>query len=132
MSEDSGIEIEVEADFDTAVRATRLALRSHGFSVLSEMAAPVELGSGTGRRHLFLTVWEQMVGSANLGGQGLDVGDHLQMNIVVYEEGGTTRVAGLDPVDAYGSWPEAAQTSGAALAALEKVLIAVDSPPDLA
>jgi hypothetical protein len=109
------------------VSRTRLALRAEGFSILSEMPVPPSVGDGAGRRHLFMGVWERLLSVENLGGPGLDVGDHLPCNLVVFEEGGATVVASLDPLKGLEGWdvPAAAE---AARSALERVLGHVASP----
>lgn len=86
---------------------TRISLRAHGFSIISEMPAPAGVGEGIGRRHLFMAVWQQMTASSNLGGQGLDLGDHLPCNVAVFEEEDWTVVAGLDPAQGMEGWPQA-------------------------
>ena len=105
--------------FSEAVVKTRIALRTHGFSILSEMPAPVGIGDDTGRRHLFMGVWEHLISASNLGGPGLDVGDHLPCNVVVYEQGGKTVVAGLDPSQGMEGWGEAEREALNAKKALE-------------
>jgi hypothetical protein len=123
-----GIGVTTPLGFDQAVSRTRLALRSEGFSILSEMPVPPTLGDGIGRRHLFMGVWERLIAVDNLGGPGLDVGDHLPCNLVVFEEaegeggkGTRTIVAGLDPLEGLDGW-EAPDAATAARGALERVL----------
>ena len=103
--------------FDQVVMRARLSLRSHGFRILSEMPAPVAVGE-SGRRHLFMNVWEQVISTGNLGGEGLDVGDHLVCNVVVFEEDGLTWVAGLDPTEGLEGWSDShvAESAKVALA----------------
>jgi len=122
MDEDSGIGVETRLGFDPAVLHTRLALRTHGFSVLSEMPAPVELGGLVGRRHLFLALWEQPTSTSNLGGPGLDVGDHLPCSVVVFEQEGRVSVASMDPAEGLEGGPIAfnAQAARTALIAAMK------------
>ena len=108
-------------------------MRSEGFSILSEMPVPPSLGDGAGRRHLFMGVWERLIAVDNLGGPGLDVGDHLPCNLVVFEEGGTTMVVGLDPLEGLEGWEDPNDQGGpdaarAARTALERVLEHVASP----
>lgn len=118
MEEEFGIGIETQLSFEQAVMKTRVALRAKGFGILSEMPAPPNIGETTGRKHLFLSVWQQIISTANLGGQGLDLGDHLPVSVVVFEEGDQSVVAVLDPITATEGWDEAAE----ARAAIEKVL----------
>ena len=125
--EEYGIGVETPLAFEQAVSLTRLALRTEGFSILSEMPVPPSLGDGTGRRHLFMGVWERLLSVGNLGGPGLDVGDHLPCNLVVFEEGGTTCVASLDPLEGLEGW-EVPAAATEARSALERVLEHVASP----
>ena len=96
MEQEFGIGVRTELGFSQAVIRTRISLRAHGFSIISEMPAPAGIGEETGRRHLFMAVWERLITTSNLGGPGLDVGDHLSCNVVVYEQGDSTVVAALD------------------------------------
>ena len=88
------------------------------------MNAP--LGS-PGRQHLFMGVWQRLINATNLGGPGLDVGDHLACNVAVFEEGGQTMVAVLDPTEGLEGWA-AAGLAEEAKAALEVVLAGLASP----
>lgn len=122
--EEQGLGIALPIGFDDAVMRTRVSLRAHGFSIISEMPAPVELGEGVGRRHLFMALWQKMTASSNLGGPGLDLGDHLPCNVAVFEEEGRTVVAGLDPSEGLEGWPQAAdaeQARNALIKAIEQI-----------
>lgn len=118
-----GLGVTSYAPFDETVAQTRLALRSTGFGILSEMGGPPSIGEG--RRHLFMSVWNQMVKGSNLGGEGLDVGDHLRCDMVVFEEEGAVLVACLDPTEGLEGWASAAAAD--AKRALEDVLRSVAS-----
>ena len=109
-------------DFDVAVMRTRMSLRVHGFSILSEMPAPVGIGEEAGRRHLFMSVWEKLISTGNLGGPGMDVGDHLSCNVVVFQEGDETVVAALDPTEDLEGWVEGMREAEAAREALQRAL----------
>ena len=126
-AEEYGLGVATPLAYEQAVARTRLAMRTEGFSILSEMPVPVQLGSGTGRRHLFMGVWEQLLSAGNLGGPGLDVGDHLPCNVVVFEAEEAVMVAGLDPLEGLGGWDGAA-TAAAARDALERVFGHLVSP----
>lgn len=112
----------VAAEFSAVVSRTRISLRAHGFSILSEMPAPGGSGSESGRRHLFMAVWERLISTGNLGGPGLDLGDHLPCNVVVFEDGDTVVVSFLDPTEGMEGWPEGAREAQAALKALQKTV----------
>lgn len=116
--------------FNQAVMRTRLSLRSHGISILSEMPAPAGIGEDTGRRHLFMGVWEKLITSGNLGGPGMDVGDHLACNVVVYEQGEGTVVAGLDPSEGLDGWGPAAESAVAAKQALQSAFAQLLKPAE--
>lgn len=128
MSEDYGLGITTQLTFEQAVTRTRIALRSQGFGILSELAPPPEPGS-RGRTHLFMGLWERATSTGNLGGPGLDVGDHLACSVVVFEEIGTTTVAALDPSEGLDGW-EPSGMSVEARTALEKVLGLIETFDD--
>jgi len=119
VDEEVGIGVRTGLGFGEAVGRTRIALRAHGFSILSEMPAPAGIGEETGRRHLFMGVWERLITTSNLGGPGLDVGDHLPCNVVVYEQGNSTVVAGLDPSEGMEGWGAAQEQAREAKQALQ-------------
>lgn len=126
MDEEFGLGIRTDLDFKQALLRARVALRAHGFSILSEMPAPAGVGEETGRRHLFMCVWEKLISAGNLGGPGLDVGDHLQCNVVIFEQGDTTVIAGLDPSVGLEGWAEGTDAESASVAlkkALEQVAL---------
>ena len=128
MEQEFGIGVRTSLGFSQAVIRTRIALRAHGFSILSEMPAPAGIGEETGRRHLFLGVWERLIKASNLGGPGLDVGDHLPCNVVVYEQGEDTVIAGLDPSEGLEGWDPAGGQAMQARAALEAAFAEVTKP----
>jgi uncharacterized protein (DUF302 family) len=121
-----GLGVATEMTFEQAVMRTRLVLRAQGFSILSEMPVPPRVGEG-GRRHLFLGLWSRLIATGNLGGLGLDVGDHLQCNVVVFEDGGGTVVAALDPSDGMVGWDPSGLASEAR-DSLQRLLEEIASP----
>ena len=127
--EDFGIGVTTDLSFEQAVMRARIALRSRGFSVLSEMPAPLD-PEQPGRRHLFMGLWEELISTANLGGPGMDVGDHLPVNVVVFEEGDGTTIAALDPTEGLEGWAHS-DLAGRALLALQAALADIEgSKPD--
>ena len=122
-----GLGVVTALNFDQAVSTTRLLLKGQGFRILSEMPAPSALGDSAGRQHLFMGVWQRLINATNLGGPGLDVGDHLACNVAVFEEGGQTMVAVLDPTEGLEGWA-AGGLAEEAKAALEVVLSGLASP----
>jgi uncharacterized protein (DUF302 family) len=125
--DDYGLGVVTGLGFDEAVSATRMLLRERGFRILSEMPAPPALAGSSGRQHLFMSVWERLIGFSSLGGPGLDIGDHLPCNVAVFEEGGATLVAVLDPTEGLEGWA-AAGVAEEAKAALEAVLESLAPP----
>jgi len=122
-----GLGVMTALGFDQAVSTTRLLLKAQGFRILSEMPAPAALAGSHGRQHLFMGVWQRIINTTNLGGPGLDVGDHLACNVAVFEDGGQTMVAVLDPTEGLEGWA-AAGLAEEAKAALEVVLAGLASP----
>jgi uncharacterized protein (DUF302 family) len=130
MEQEFGLGVQTSLGFSQAVVRTRIALRAHGFSILSEMPAPAGIGEETGRRHLFLGVWERLIKASNLGGPGLDVGDHLPCNVVVYEQGESTVIAGLDPSEGMEGWEPAGGQAQEARKALEAAFAEIVEPEE--
>src|SRR3977135_30144 len=97
--EEYGLGVTTALGFDQAVSTTRLLLKAQGFRILSEMPAPAALSGAAARQHLFMGGWQRVPHPTNLGGPGLDVGDHLACNVAVFEEGSRTMVAVLDPTE---------------------------------
>ena len=95
-----GYTVEVPQGYDEAVVRARMALRAHGFSILSEMHVGGMLGPDAGekRQYLFMGVWNSAVSERRLD-QELQVAVHLPCNVVVQEEGTGAMVAALDPGD---------------------------------
>jgi hypothetical protein len=91
------------------------------------MPAPAALAGQTGRQHLFMGVWQRIINTTNLGGPGLDVGDHLACNVAVFEDGGRTMVAVLDPTEGLEGWAPT-DLAEEAKAALEIVLSGLAAP----
>ena len=125
--EEYGLGVATALGFDQAVSTTRLLLKAQGFRILSEMPAPAALAEQAGRQHLFMGVWQRIINTTNLGGPGLDVGDHLACNVAVFEEGSRTMVAVLDPTEGLEGWASTGLAEEAK-AALEVVLSGLASP----
>lgn len=128
MDPEFGLGVSTDLEFDQAVMRARVVLRAKGFGILSELSPPPQPGQG--RHHLFMTVWQQLISTANLGGEGLDVGDHMTCNFVVYEELGKTLLAVLDPAEGMEGWQDAGEPSQARKA-IEDVLDEVAGSSDL-
>ncbi|MFN2587614.1 MAG: DUF302 domain-containing protein [Actinomycetota bacterium] len=134
-----GYAIEVPQGYDEAVVRARMALRAHGFSILSEMHVGGMLGPDPGdeRQYLFMGVWNGAVSQQRLD-QELQVAVHLPCNVVVQETGEGALVAALDPRDAVGDGGDPALDGAAgaspdvveeARGALARVLQTIAGPP---
>lgn len=99
-----GYTVEVAEGYDEAIVRARLALKSEGFSILSEMHVGGLLGpdAGTDRQYLIMGVWNAPFDERALG-PDLRAAVHLPCNVVVQESGAAAIVAALDPVDAVDS-----------------------------
>ena len=95
-----GYTVEVPQGYDEAIVRARMALRAHGFSILSEMHVGGMLGpeAGDKRQYLFMGVWNSAMSQRRLD-QELQVAVHLPCNVVVQETGPAALVAALDPAD---------------------------------
>ncbi|HEX2241371.1 MAG TPA: DUF302 domain-containing protein [Actinomycetota bacterium] len=126
---DYGYSVEVEEGYDEAVIRTRMALRSEGFSILTEMNVGGLLGpeSGPERQYLIMGVYNSAIAHRQLE-PDLQMAVHLPCNFVVRETGDSALVAALDPRDA----ADESQISEALIAeasdALGRVLQKVVSP----
>lgn len=96
-----GYTTDVAEGYDEAVLRSRLAFKSEGFSILSEMHVGGMLGpeAGDERQYLIMGVWNSSVSDKQIGSD-LKVAVHLPCNIVIQETGSSAVVAALDPVDA--------------------------------
>lgn len=97
---DYGYSVEVAEGYDEAVIRARLALKSEGFSIITEMHVGGLLGpeAGTERQYLFMGAWSPVSARRNID-PGLEAAVHLPCNIVVQESGSSAVVAALDPAD---------------------------------
>ena len=97
---DYGYSVEVAEGYEEAILRTRLALKSEGFSILTEMHVGGLLGpeAGTDRQYLFMGAWSPATTQAELT-PGMQVAVHLPCNVVVQESGASALVAALDPTE---------------------------------
>ncbi|MDQ3771638.1 MAG: DUF302 domain-containing protein [Actinomycetota bacterium] len=97
---DYGYRVQVAEGYEEAIVRTRLALKSEGFSILTEMHVGGLLGpeAGTDRQYLFMGAWSPATTQAELGA-GMQVAVHLPCNVIVQETGSTAIVAALDPTE---------------------------------
>ena len=129
-----GYSVEVPEGYDEAVVRARLALKAHGFSILSEMHVGGMLGpqAGDERQYLFMGVWNSAMSQRRLDRE-LQVAVHLPCNVVVQETGPAAVVAALDPADTVelptDAGPSPVEIVEEARGALARVLRAVADPP---
>jgi uncharacterized protein (DUF302 family) len=122
-----GYTTEVPEGYDEAVLRSRLAFKSEGFSILSEMHVGGMLGpeAGDERQYLIMGVWNASVSDKQIGSD-IKVAVHLPCNIVIQETGDSAVVAALDPVDALEpSEPHTIEATEHVRAALERFLTKV-------
>ena len=95
---DHGFSVEVAEGYDEAVIRTRLAMKSEGFSILTEMHVGGMLGpeQGDERQYLIMGIFNSAVSSKRIDSD-LQVAVHLPCNFVVQEVAGRAMVAALDP-----------------------------------
>jgi uncharacterized protein (DUF302 family) len=121
-----GYTVEVPEGYDEAVVRARMALRAHGFSILSEMHVGGMLGPGAGdeRQYLFMGVWNSAVSQRRLD-EELQVAVHLPCNVVVQETGEAALVAALDPGDTVAGGEPAAAGAAPSGVVVEEVRAAL-------
>lgn len=96
-----GYAADVPEGYDEAVVRARLALKSEGFSIITESHVGGLFGpeAGSVRQYLFLGAWDAAIGRRDVGAE-TDVAVHLPCNVVVQETGTSAVVAVLDPAEA--------------------------------
>lgn len=126
---DYGYSVEVEEGYDEAVIRTRMALRSEGFSILTEMNVGGLLGPepGSERQYLIMGIFNSAIEHRQLE-PDLQMAVHLPCNFVVRETGGSALVAALDPRDAADETQISEALIEEASSALGRVLQKVVSP----
>lgn len=123
-----GYSVEVAEGYDEAILRARLALKSQGFSILTESHVGGLLGreAGSDRQYLFMAVWNAALDQRRIDSD-LQVAVHLPCNVLVQENDGSATVAALDPADAIEAGDDApadllASARDAIGRALEKVM----------
>ena len=96
---DYGYTVEVPADYDETVIRTRVALKSEGFSILTESHVGGLLGpeSGDARQYLIMGAWS--TGIQRSPDPEVRIALNLPCNVVVQEAGSGALVAALDPFE---------------------------------
>jgi uncharacterized protein (DUF302 family) len=125
-----GFSVTVPEGYDEAVVRARLALRSEGFSILTEAHVGGMLGpdGSDDRQYLIMGAYASDEGQS-VGDPNVQVGFHLPCNVVVHESEGGAIVAALDPADAVEEDDEATRlVVSEARDALERALRKVESP----
>ena len=94
---DYGYTVEVPEGYDEAVMRTRLAMRSEGFSVVTEMHVGGMLGpeQGDERQYLIMGAWN--AAAVQEIEKDIRAAIHLPCNVVVQEMSEGAMVAALDP-----------------------------------
>ena len=119
-----GYAVQVPEGYDEAVVRARLAMKGHGFSIISEMHVGGMLGpdAGDDRQYLIMGFWNAPVSEKHISPQ-LQAGVHLPCNVVVQETGSTAMVAALDPAEAVNQADEASlEAAWVAREAVEEML----------
>ncbi len=119
-----GYAVEVPEGYDEAVVRARLAFRSEGFSILSEMHVGGMLGpeAGDERQYLIMGLWNAAVSDKHLE-PDVRVAVHLPCNLVVQEVETGAMVAALDPAETIDEGADVSpELAEAARSALERVL----------
>jgi uncharacterized protein (DUF302 family) len=121
---DYGYTVDVPEGYDEAVTRARMAMKSEGFSILSEMHVGGMLGAemGDARQYLIMGIWNSAVSQRQIDNE-LRAGVHLPCNVVVQETEKGALVAVLDPLDVVeGADDGTIEAAGAAREALGRML----------
>jgi uncharacterized protein (DUF302 family) len=120
---DYGYAVEVAADYDETVIRTRVALRSEGFSILTESHVGGLLGPETGDAKQYLIMGAWSTGIQRSTDPQVRIAMNLPCNVVVQEAGSGTLVAALDPFEQIDpSDAESVRAAESARAALGRAL----------
>jgi uncharacterized protein (DUF302 family) len=118
-----GYTVEVPQGYDEAVTRTRIAMKSEGFSILTEMHVGGMLGEefGDQRQYLIMGIYNPAVSNTRIAAD-LQVAVHLPCNFVVHETPPTAMVAAFDPSETVDPEQTAPELLDAARAALDRTL----------
>lgn len=119
---DYGYSVEVPEGYDEAILRSRLALKSEGFSIITEMHVGGLLGPEAGEERQYLIMGAWGTGSQRSLDSDIEVAVHLPCNVVVQETGSSAVVAALDPADSVEiDNPSSSEMAAAARDALGRV-----------
>ena len=119
---DYGYTVEVPEGYDEAILRSRLALKSEGFSIITEMHVGGLLGPEAGEERQYLIMGAWGTGSQRSLDSDIEVAVHLPCNVVVQETGSSAVVAALDPADSVEiDNPSSSEMAAAARDALGRV-----------
>ena len=119
---DYGYSVEVPEGYDEAILRSRLALKSEGFSIITEMHVGGLLGPEAGEERQYLIMGAWGTGSQRSLDSDIEVAVHLPCNVVVQEMGSSAVVAALDPADSVEiDNPSSSEMAAAARDALGRV-----------
>jgi uncharacterized protein (DUF302 family) len=95
-----GYTVDVPEGYDEAVTRARIAMKSEGFSILSEMHVGGLIGDDMGdeRQYLIMGIWNSAVSQRQIDHE-LRAGVHLPCNVVIQETSQGAMVAVMDPLD---------------------------------
>jgi uncharacterized protein (DUF302 family) len=124
-----GYTVEVPEGYDEAVTRTRIAMRSEGFSILTEMHVGGMLGEefGSQRQYLIMGIYNPAVSNTRIAAD-IQVAVHLPCNFVVQETPPTAMVAALDPSETVDPEQTAPELLDAARAALDRTMGRIAEP----
>ena len=119
---DYGYSVEVPEGYDEAILRSRLALKSEGFSIITEMHVGGLLGPEAGEEREYLIMGAWGTGSQRSLDSDIEVAVHLPCNVVGQETGSSAVVAALDPADSVEiDNPSSSEMAAAARDALGRV-----------
>lgn len=124
---DIGIRAVLSLPYEQAIQRVTEALKAEGFGVLTQIDVQETLKQKIGadfRRYIILGACNPSLAHRALSAD-LDVGLLLPCNVVVYEEGGRSVVAAVDPLAMLGALagnPAVAEVAREARAKLERVI----------
>ena len=125
-----GYTAEVPEGYDEAVTRTRIALRSEGFSIVTEMHVGGMLPGdefGTDRQYLIMGIYNSATSPKRIGSD-LQVAVHLPCNFVIQEVPGGAVVAALDPSETSDPSQTTPELLDAAREALARTLKQIGAP----
>ena len=124
-----GFSVQVPEGYDEAVIRTRLAMKSEGFSILTEMHVGGMLGpeQGPERQYLIMGIYNAAVSTKRIDSD-IQVAVHLPCNFVIQELSPVAVVAALDPEETVDLDQTSPELVDQARSALLRTLNKIDRP----